>query len=507
MEKETPFPPIKIKGKYLHSPYNPLREAEKNISREDYSKKTCLILFEPGLGYTVELLLKTYPHLRFLIISPLKLLKDELKKDSRIFLWEKEESLENFLSQNIHESDISSLAYLPWPPSVRLLPEEAKRTAEAVGFYLKRLKANHAHVSCFGRTNLRNSFINYLSSPSPRIPLLKGVSVLTVASGPSLAENLSEIKKKSQSYFIIALPSAVSALKAAGVKPQLILSTDPGYWATRHFRHFPCDIPLGMGLNSNADHRCSSPKFPLFNQQTFLDQSLIGDWKLPIVPSMGSVALSALELARVGGASSFTFAGLDLCMKDIKSHVSPHSFDNFLLTQSTLYNSLHQIYFERVSSMTLAKEGLLRYGHALEQYKIWLEQHKYPFPLYRLNSGTPPLNGVKEIEHLSDSEPLSPVWITCSIPPAETRRNKAIELIRFWKKEITTSLGEDDSFNKLDKTPFGDFIYTLIPEEYSQLKNRLLRHKEVKEIREKAEKEIMTQLRKTEELCEQLSLP
>ena len=508
MMKKSPHPTVKIRGKYLHSPYDPLREAEKLTSRENYSDKTHIILFEPGLGYGAELLLERYPRLRLLIISPLDLLTDKLKRDERVAFWlnNGERGLQAFLSEHIHESDLNYLAYLPWPPSVRILPEEAAETGKAIGDFLKRLRANHAHVSGFGRKNLRNSLINYLTCSPARLPRLQGLPVIVAASGPSLEKNLASLRKRASGYFIISLPSAVRALKAADISPQLILSTDPGYWAARHFRHFPDDIPVGLGLNGNCLKKKAAASHILFNQQSFLDNALLNDLKLPVIPSTGSVALSALEFVRVMGAESLTFAGLDLCMKDIKSHTSPHSFDNLLQAQSSRLHPLHQIYFSRVSAMTAYRKGQLRFGYALEQYKAWLESRNDRLPLYRLDSETPSLGGVREIANLPEKPKIRPQWTEIPYPGLSERKKKARVLLSLWMKEAEKSLGSPASLTSSEQGAFSDFLYTLIPEEFSLLKKNTILGKEINGVRNNAEDKIMSILRESEELCERLSL-
>ncbi|MDC7224710.1 MAG: DUF115 domain-containing protein [Spirochaetales bacterium] len=505
MALSPPYPLVKIKGKYLHSPYNPVKEAEKVLARECYKDKTSLIIFEPGVGYGVEILLSRYPHLRFFIISPLNKLDDRLKEDRRVTYWTGNlgEGLESFLSENIHESDLPSLAYLPWPASLRLLPEEAAQTGACLSRFLQRLRANHSHVTGFGRTNFRNSLINYLSCAPPRLPDLKGVPVLLAASGPSLETNREEIRRKREGYFIISLPSAVLALQEGGIKADLILSTDPGYWASRHFRYFPGPIPVGTGLNGRACYERGESIFPLFNQGTYGERALLGNWPLPLVPSTGSVALSALEFVKRSGASSLTFVGLDLAMRDIKSHTSPHSFDNFLLCGTSRFRSLHQVYYERVRAMTASRKGPLRFGHALEQYKSWLETHSQGIDLYRLNSGTPPLTGVDEISSLPSHPPCGVQWNTFSLPPRKERLSTLTDFLSTGAEQAKQTLNRKELFLRNDS--FGDFLYTLIPEEYTALKGALLLDREVSENRERAQKRVASLFKQWEDLCDRLS--
>ncbi len=507
--KETPsFPNVKIKGNYLHSPYNPIREADRIIDRGDYGDKTVFILFEPGLGYAAERLLERTPRGKILIISPLDLLSPALKGDKRISYWtgDLDSGLKKFLAEHIHESDIDSLAYVPWPPAVRLLPEEASLAGRQISSVIKILQANHSHVKGFGKAYFRNTVINYLSSPSPRIPAVTGRPVLISASGPSLQENMGELEKHHREYFHIALPSAVRALLGSGIRPHMILSTDPGYWASRHFRHFPPDIPVGISLNGRTDNRKRAYSYPVINQQTFLEKALLENWHLPRVNTTGSVALTALELSLALDASSITFAGFDLCMKDIKSHTSPHSFDNFLLSGTGRFSSILQVHFERAASMTSYREGSLRFGFALEQYRTWFRGRDFPIPLYRLSGHTPPVEGLEEITALKRRQPLKEKWVELAIPPLPQRREKLKSVIRTWTESSEEHFNNPDLFLSPDTDDLKDFLYTLASEELSLLKKELILGRDINRSRRAAEDKIKTQFREMEVLVERFSI-
>ena len=507
--KETPsFPIVKIKGKYLHSPYDPIREANRIIDRGDYGDKTVFILFEPGLGYAAERLLEHTPHGKVLIISPLDRLAPALKEDKRISYWtgDLDSGLKEFLAGHIHESDIDSLAYVPWPPAVRLLPEEASQAGKQISSLIKLLQANHSHVKGFGRGYFRNTVINYLNSPPPRIPAVTGRPVLISASGPSLQDNMGELKKHHQEYFHIALPSAVKALLSSGIRPHMILSTDPGYWASRHFRHFSPDIPVGISLNGRTDNPVNGCSYPVVNQQTFLEKALLEEWPLPRVNGAGSVALTALELALSLDASSITFAGFDLCMKDIKSHTSPHSFDNFLLSGTGRFSSILQIHFERAAAMTSYSEGHLRFGFALEQYRTWFRGRNFPIPLYRLSGHTPPVEGLEEVTTLNRGKPIKNEWVELTIPSLPQRREKLKSVLKTWSESSEGYFNNPALFLSTPIDGFKDFLYTLAPEEFSLLKKELILGRDINRSHRAAEDKIKTQFGEMEVLIERLSI-
>ena len=59
------------KKTYIHSKYNPIREAEAIIEQyEDIKDDTTVIFYGTGLGYHIDLLLKKHPKINYYIYEP-----------------------------------------------------------------------------------------------------------------------------------------------------------------------------------------------------------------------------------------------------------------------------------------------------------------------------------------------------------------------------------------------------------------------------------------------------
>ena len=497
--------PVMINGKYLHSPYNPEREALKVLAKEDYSRKRIVILFEPGTGYIIPPLKSLYPHLTLLVISPLRRLASEYRDRNSVFLWtgDLETGLRGFLSEHIHESDLSHIAYLPWPSSVRLLPQEASRAGKTISLFILRLQANHSHVVGFGVKNLRNSLVNYLLCEEPRLPDLRNRNILIIASGPGLRDCLDEIRDKSRFYFVIALPSAVSFLLKEKIPIDLIISTDPGYWASVHYGSFPDAVPVGTGLSGRCVFNGSRKIYPLFNQGTYLDRQLLGNRGIPLIPGTGSVALAALEWASAMQCRTITFAGLDMCLRDIRSHVSPHPFDNLLMSGTDFTNSLHHIYFDRALAVTFKREDSLRISHSLNQYREWLENRSYPQSLYRLQMSGISIQGLTDTAKLEKGSEGSVTWSPLPYPSRSERRERIGSLLKKWRHESQERISGASA--KVFPDDFDDFLYTLIPQIFSRIRGETdLGETPEKIIREGQEK-LTALFIQMEELCERLA--
>jgi hypothetical protein len=472
MGKKGTFPTVKYKGVYLHSPYNPLRETEKILGQFNIKNKSLYILFEPGLGYPVEYILEKNPEARFIIISPLNLLSEKIKKNFKETIWTKNNSQsgESFLLDHIHESDLECLSYIPWPPSLRLLKEEALKWNVLLHKVLTRLSGNHSNIIGFGKKNVRNSLINFLTVSPTRIPQLKGKHVLITAAGPSLSKSLIEIKNKREGYFLIGLPSSAKALVSQNIMADLIISTDGGYWASRHYEHFPPDVPVGIALSGRRDPMGEREVFPLFRQNTYPENSILEEIKLDTLPTSGTVALSAMQFALATGAKSLTLAGLDLCMDDIKSHVAPHSFDSIIEESTQRTGGIQHAYFTRASQMSQRKEGRVRFGYTLSLFREMINHLPKGSELYRLSPGTPELEGWTEIKELIKRPVQSVQWTVIDFPEVSLRRKMIHNCLNQWKQTFIKEIEDDLAFFHSPPNGFSDFIYTLSAENFSTVR-------------------------------------
>lgn len=458
---------LKINGRYLHSPYNPQEEARRIVRGFPLGDKTLFLLFEPGGGYMIPALAERVPRARFLVITPLDKLDRDLTAGYDIRQWTGKDDKDAFLWDNIHGADRERLAYFPWPPSVRLLPDEAAEWTGRIKDFLIRLSANHANLRTFGKRNLRNGLINWLEGDPPRLPSIEGRKVLIIASGPSLNRTIKIIKGQYKGYVIIALPSSAAILSHHGIIPDLIFSTDSGYWATRHFEFFPPECPIGHSLTAACGR--SSKHSILFRERDWLNDLFLKKVGLPWLDTATTVAYSAIRFALAGGASSLTLAGLDLSMDDIKSHGSPHSFSSLLSISSKRFEPLQSLYFYRALEMGSVKVGRTRFGKSLNHFKRDLSGLATRVPLFRLCPGTPSLEGWREVTQLSPG-PESPLkWRSLPWPDRRKRNERVREVIRLLNLPISDMevlLNKEDI---MDNRAF-NLLYSLFPEEMSRLR-------------------------------------
>ncbi|MBN1836776.1 MAG: DUF115 domain-containing protein [Spirochaetales bacterium] len=372
-------PTAAVRGSYLHSRYDPAREAERFVDRAlGRHRPSVVVLLGAGLGYLIQALRQRAPGARVLpVFYDHEIYRAALARaaaaraaptresrgagslgpvpvpsapaESQAWHPERGDSLLDFLRAHVRELDSEGLTVMEWPASARLYPDFSELGNRAVRQLLRELRGSLVTTAALGRRWLRNAFRNFvfLERLSPQLPPAGSVVCIT-ASGPSLEEALRLLSPYRNRFSLWALPSSLLALREHGLHPDLVVLTDPGYYAVAHL--YPgagADLEVALPLSAACGTwRIGAAVLPL-SQGTFFEAAL---WALrgiePIgLPAFGTVAASALALAQRLGASQVLVAGLDLCHRDIRSHARPSLFDLFLEQGSNRLSPFCHRYF------------------------------------------------------------------------------------------------------------------------------------------------------------------
>jgi hypothetical protein len=361
-------------GRYIHSRYNPSREAERSISlfQPGIDNPKWIIIIGEGLGYICEAMHRKFPD-AFLIplfFHPLISIRlDQRVQDNSCYQWFYQNeplTLYHFLISTIPDHHADAVSIFTWQASLHISPEVSsvvlKETSQAITF----LASNNATVRGFSGKWLKNS-LSWLKSNSSSPPLVdfstKESAVLVAASGPELNDYLPLIKKFRKAFLLCALPSSILALEAMGLVPDMILHADPGYWARFHLSKTssPPSIagpvlisalsgsPAFQHLSPTWKNRFSGMSFFLEDDSPFSPIDSL-DSPFPLLPARGTVAANALDLFLSKGTGPIFFVGLDLSNKDLQSHVKPHTFDSRFFSSTGRTESIETIRFKRALS-------------------------------------------------------------------------------------------------------------------------------------------------------------
>lgn len=351
------FPTAKEGGKYLHSAYNPLREAEQAAKALHDSVKNPFgaAFFGAGLGYTALAYARLFPSDTVIIAE----------SDIRYFLtalsvidWADFFSSKNIvLALCLPPDQVITLIEQCGGFNHILISENKAQTFHAEEYFTalnaliernrQKLKINNSTLEKFSLLWQRNSCKNlyhlaekdginiYKNKLNPKVP------ALILAAGPTLAQTLPFLKELKKRTVLIAVDTALRACLKSGVEPDFIILADPQYYAYRHIAGLssPSSVlvtesaayPPVFRFNCRKIVMCSS-MFPLGK---FVESKLGSKGTLS---AGGSVSTTAWDFARTIGAKDIVFSGLDLGFPDYETHIRGSTFEEKIHQTSNRLN-------------------------------------------------------------------------------------------------------------------------------------------------------------------------
>lgn len=335
-------PTLSAFGVFVHSRYDPLRDAERAFSGPGVFSGAGCLFAGCGLAYLPELYASAFPDAPLVIAEPdifLFLLclaarpLDRLLTHRNLVIAvgtpprEAAALLEQLGLDDIpsYEPPAITAPNRPWFDEFGAV---RKRNREK-----KQINANT--LRRFGNLWLRNMCRNLahmrdLPGISRFAGAAAGIPALVLAAGPSLDRVLPFLPDLARRCVVIAVDTAVRACVRAGVEPDFILLVDPQYWAWRHLDGLECPKsvlitesaawPAVFRFNCRAVFLCSS----LFPLGRFLEERT---GKKGELGAGGSVSTTAWDFACHLGSTRIYMAGLDLGYPGRRTHFSGGIFE------------------------------------------------------------------------------------------------------------------------------------------------------------------------------------
>lgn len=327
------------KKTYLHSKYNPKREAETIIDEYDYVDEDSVIIFYgTGLGYHIDLLLEKYPNIDYYIYEPIPeilygfLSNNSLKKSSsrlkNIILADDEKTINRFINR-IVDREKKNLVHVNLNSHINIFEEEYIKFMEKFKEILKNKKLSIGTNLAFQERWILNSMKNFkyvLNTPNILLEKkgqFEDKPAILVAAGPSLNEEIENIRyiKENGLAYIFAVGSAVNTLIYNDIYPHAATSHDPKIGNQIAFEKIKekgiKDIPIIFGTSVGYETLEDYPgdKYHMITSQDSVSNYYLknkDDKDINIVQDAPSIAAVTLQLLYELGFSPIILAGQNL---------------------------------------------------------------------------------------------------------------------------------------------------------------------------------------------------
>lgn len=335
-------PTVQINGTYIHSKFDPRREAERFISREVSPEAGIVIFAGMGLGYHTEEFIRKDNKRNTIIIEP--------DRDLFIFALSVRDLSELILCERVHfliggEADDCSLILEQHPGKIVQLIKLRSLYSKNQSFYMKldrfvhnyaaRKEINLSTLKRFGRLWVRNLSENAEQlTKAPGINkimnLLDRFPALLIAAGPSLDQIKPHLKELRKRFLTIAVDTSLRACLDADIEPDFTVVVDPQYWNSRHLDR--CKTSKTILLSETSTY---PSVFRQIQGKTFLCSSsfplgLYLEEKTEIKGTLkagGSVATAAWDFCRILSIDDIWCAGLDLGFPGKQTHYRGSYFE------------------------------------------------------------------------------------------------------------------------------------------------------------------------------------
>jgi hypothetical protein len=342
---------VLYRGRFLYSRYDPQKSPVEAARAAAIPDETLVICPSPVLGYGLSELLGSIPARSFVLAleadeNLMALSAERIPRD--ILINPKLKLIRTASVARVIET-VDALGQGPFRRVVRLdlsggaaLNLDFYREVQAgIEEYISRWWRNHVTLMRLGRNYARNFFSNCHSLPASfALPAHTITRPIVVAgAGPSLDGSLRLIAENRERIFLLAVDTALPALRDSGIVPDAAVLVESQFWITRAFIGFRGSrLPVYADLTANPEAALATGG-PLhffhtaYANARFLTRFAGYGLSPQSVTPLGSVGLSALELALAVSAPEvpILFTGLDFSWGTGFTHSrgAPASLDAF----------------------------------------------------------------------------------------------------------------------------------------------------------------------------------
>ena len=353
-ETKSGVPTLRVekdgKSLYLHSKYDPPREAQALIAQfTEVEKETTVVFYGTGLGYQINTFLQKYPTVSYYIYEPVPaLLKAYLTHQSLkdlpgrnlqdIILGTYEQEIYRIFRHLIDKSQ-GKLLLVELPMHKQIFASEYEKFLELFQRTVKN-KRTELHTNyAFQKRWIINSIKNFkevLATPNIVMEAkgrFKNKPALLVAAGPSLNEEIENLRyiKENDLAYIFSVGSAINTLIHYRVYPHAACTYDPSERNQIVFeklkREGIKEIPLVFGSSVGYETLENYPgqKYHMITSQDTVANYFLKtkeEDRLDLVSDAPTIAAVTLQLLHTLGFDPIVLVGQNLAYRGREKHAA-----------------------------------------------------------------------------------------------------------------------------------------------------------------------------------------
>ena len=421
----------------LHSAYDPIKETERNIDTFDKGRASIIIVSGIALGYHIKFLKEKYPDTKIIAIEKEKEILSKCneyypKNLNEIPVINSMHDIESIFS-SVDLANFKGIANYRHKPSYQLNQKFYDEIVNNIKLFISSRISDLLTRFEFEEKWVENIFknlkhIEYAMDVSQLFGKFQGMPGIIVSAGPSLKNNVEELKKIKDRAVIVAVDTSLKILKCHDIEPHFVLTLDAQKHSVKHFSGINPKKTILIAdivscpsiLNSYKGKKIISTTSKYYQDPdgNFMRETTpMIDWiekkcsPLGDVQSGGSVSTSAFDLLLNMGCNPIILIGQDLAYTGREYHCSGtyHNDDwipkinRFLNLDSINQNIIRKRSFKYVKSY--GGDGLVISDYVFDLYKSWFEDSAKRVSVEVVNSS----NGGARIDNTTEMSLYSAV--------------------------------------------------------------------------------------------------
>ena len=355
----TLFQKEKSVKKYIHSKYDPVKEAETILKNIDLNKYDFIVLAGNGLGYLLKNILSNKKIKKVVVIEKeeeiykefLKINKNEDYNNVDFLVDKDPEYASNYIVNKFNLLNYRGFYLIELPGVTNCSPSYFKGLKLLLNKRLNDKMNNQLTESGLG-ISLVNNFLNNLNQLE-KINLFKINKTLSrdkkaiiISAGPSLEKDIERLKILQQDCYIFAVDTALKYLLKNNITPDIVFSMDPQFYTYYHFYPYS----LNKKVRSVLDIFTGFPTMKLIDDPlVMISRNFISGFlfeKEDLTPAGGGSITNFIYQFIKDYFDEIIFLGLDLCYKDLNMYVAHTYLNHYFLKRNTRAESLQSIYLK-----------------------------------------------------------------------------------------------------------------------------------------------------------------